>query len=172
MEKLIETYKKKRAFVGASEEEMKTLLELEKDSLPEELILFFKEAMAEKEVKMGDFVLYPIERVKEENLNYVPGANIYPLGLFTFASTLGGDAICVDITKPEGHVYQCSHSLLSDSEIAFYKQKMVSLELNYENVIKCSVELAGSFKEFMEWVKTGRRRCYNVTSYVLDNYKE
>ena len=61
---------------------MKTLLELEKDSLPEELILFFKEAMAEKEVKMGDFVLYPIERVKEENLNYVPGANIYPLDFY------------------------------------------------------------------------------------------
>lgn len=50
------------------------------------------------------------------------------------------DAICVDTTKLDGRIYQCSHSLLSEDGISFYKGKMIHLDFNYDNVIKYSVE--------------------------------
>lgn len=172
MEALIKFYKKKKVFKGASEEDLKVLNDLGQGRLPEDIITFFSQAMPSKNVDMGGFVLYPVSRIHEENINYVPGAFIYPMGFFTFASSLDGDAVCVDITKENGCVYQCSHSLLSEDGISFYKKQMVHLELNYENIIKCSVKLADDFKHFINKIRTGKMDSYDVTHYVIKNYSE
>lgn len=173
MDALIKFYKKKKVFKGASEDDMKVLNDLGKGRLPDDIITFFSQAMPSKNVDMGGFVLYPISRIHEENINYVPGAYIYPIGFFTFASSLDGDAVCIDMTKENGGVYQCSHSLLSEDKISFYKiNHMVELELNYENVIKCSVKLADNFKHFINRIRSGKMDSYDVTHYVIKNYSE
>lgn len=172
MDALIKFYKKKTAFKGASEEDLKILNDLGQGRLPEDIIKFYSQAMPAKNVTLGGFVLYPVSRIHEENINYIPGADIYPMGFFTFASTLDGDAICVDMLNENGCIYQCSHSLLSESGISFYKNHLVELELNYDNIIKCSVKLADNFKSFMNKIRTGKMDSYDVTHYVIKNYSE
>jgi len=165
--------KRKAGFAPAKEEEIQQLVELGKGKLPNEFLEIYKNKMPEREIEIKDIVIYPMSRIKEENFNYIPGANIYPLGFLTFASTLDGDAICIDLNDKNGAVYQCSHSLLADGEkISFYTDKMVSLEFSYENIIRCSVKLANSYMEFAKELRRGKIIAFNVVRFVIDNYEE
>lgn len=164
--------KRKDGFAPAKEEEIQQLVEMGKGKLPNEFLEGYKNMMPEHEIEIKDIVIYPMSRMKEENFDAIPGINIYPLGFFTFASTLDGDAICIDLNDKNGAVYQCSHSLLSNGEkISFYTNKMVSLDLSYENVIRCSVKLANSYMEFAKELRKGRIIAFNVVRFVIDNYE-
>ena len=165
---------KKGTFAPATEDEMKQLQELCDDKMPEDMCKFFSECMPQEEVKLGGYMLYPLSRILEENTNYVPGCIIKPLGFVTFASTLDGDAVALDITKPDGHVYQCSHSLISEDGLSFYAKKtMVHYDLNYENIIKCSIKIAkNGFCGFITLAKYGYVGNDSVTDYVIRHYKK
>lgn len=161
-------------FEKGDEKEIQQLVELGKRKLPKEFITIYQEAMPINEVEIyNDIVIYPFERIEEENADAVPGINIYQYGLLTFASTLDGDAICIDLNDKNGVIYQCSHSLLADEEeISFYKEKMICKEFTYENIIKFSMKLADNFMEFIEKIMSENLEIYDVIENVIDNYKE
>lgn len=175
METFIKFLKRKRkfknSFAEATEAEMEQLTEIGKGKLPAELLEVYQTIMPNKNIEISDFVMYSVQRIKEENFDAVPGANIYPYGLFVFMSTLDGDAICIDLNDENGAIYQCSHSLLSNEErISFYKRNMVSLDFTYENIIRCSVKLADSYRDFTEKLMNKKVYAYNVVRTVIDNY--
>ena len=154
----------------ASEESVDRLSELFGGKMPELLLNMYKEHVLNDEIECGEIVLYGIDRIVEENNDYVPGANVHPLGLYTFASELDGDAICFDINAPAFPVYQCSHSLLEDEEEIYFSKddEMKSLPFTYENVTRISHRLADSFEEFVEKLID-----YDIELYgVLDMIRE
>ena len=137
-------------------EELQKLKEISSGKLPGLFMEVYTTAMPEEDAEFEDFVFYGIERMYEENTDYIPGANILPFGLFTFASTFTGDAVCMDLNDPQFPVYLCSHEFLCDEEeICCYEEKMEHLPFTYENVLKVSHKLADSFAEFVKLLAAG-----------------
>lgn len=161
-------------FEKADEKEIQHLEELGKRKLPKEFIRVYQEAMPIDEIEIyDDIVLYPFDRIEEENIGAVPGVNIYSYGLLIFASTLDGDGICIDLNDKNGAIYQCSHSLLEDEEeISFYKGKMICKEFSYENIIKFSIKLADNYREFVEKIMDESLEIYDVIENIVANYEE
>lgn len=140
------------SFIKPSDEELLKFREISCGKLPDMLTEVYTNAMPADEIEFSDFVFYGIDRMYEENINYIPGTNIFPFGFFTFASAFDGDAICIDLNNSNFPVYQCSHELLADeSEITYYKEKIMHrLDFNYHNIIKVSYRLADSLTEFID----------------------
>ena len=157
-------------FVKTSDEDIARLKELFSDKIPEILLETYAEHVPADDVEFGDFVFYGIDRIIEENSDYVPGANIHPFGLFTFASTFDGDSICFDSNNSAYPVYQCSHELLGDEdEISIYKEgKFHDMPFTYENVIKVSACLADSFEDFATDLLNDDAGTYSVTEMLED----
>lgn len=164
----------KDKFSPATDNELKQLSELCDGKMPEIMRKFFAECMPQDEVEIGNFVFYPLSRILQENSDRVPGCIIKPFGFVTIASTLDGDAFAVDITSPEAHAYQCSHSLLSENGMSFYAKKtMVHLDLNYDNIINCSIKIAkNGFCGFITLAKYGYLGRDSVIDYVIKHYKK
>ena len=161
-------------FAPATEDELKQLSDLCGGKMPEVMHKFFSECMPQHEVQINNLVFYPLSRILAENSERLPGCIIKPFGFVTIASTLDGDAFAVDITNPECHVYQCSHSLLSEDGISFYAKKtMVHYELNYESISKCSLKIAkNGFCGFITLAKYGYVGNDSVIDYVIKHYKK
>ncbi|MCH5138321.1 leucine-rich repeat domain-containing protein [Clostridiaceae bacterium UIB06] len=174
IKELMDSYEKENFYVP-SKEEISKLKELSSNKLPEEFLNGLSICAPSKVIERDSgFVLYPIERILEENQAAVPGINIFTHGFFTFAGTLDGDALCIDLKSKNKVVYLCSHSLLSDEkEISFYKDTigMVTLPLNYENIKKCSIKLAISFEQFIEKIKNYELEPVNIIETVIKKYK-
>ena len=144
------------SFRKPTDEELQKLKEISSGKLPGLFMEVYTTAMPEEDAEFEDFVFYGIERMYEENTDYIPGANILPFGLFTFASTFIGDAVCMDLNDPQFSVYLCSHEFLCDEEeICCYEEKMEHLPFTYENVLKVSHKLADSFAEFVKLLAAG-----------------
>lgn len=155
------------SFEKATEKDREKLQELSSGKLPETFREVYWETYPADDVEYGDLVFYGAERMCEENTDYIPGADLLPLGLFTFASTFDGDSICFDLNDPDHPVYQCSHELLSgEDDITYYKGEMHKLPFNYENVIKVAPKLAESFDEFVRKLLSGEAETYSVTEMI------
>ncbi len=61
---------------------------------PEDAVLFFEKHDPAEYVEIKKVRLLPIEEIVAENRNFVPGADIQPLGYVVFATTVYGDAFC------------------------------------------------------------------------------
>ena len=157
-------------FEKTSDTDIERLKKVFSGKMPDMLLEVFAEHAPAEDIDFGDFVFYGIERIIDENTDYIPGANISPFGLFTFASTFEGDAIVFDSNVPDYPVYQCSHSLLEDEEEIFFSKrgKMQSLSFSYENIIKVSARLAVSFDEFVTNLLNGNAGTYTVTDMLED----
>lgn len=155
---------------NASEESINRLSELFDGKMPELLLDMYKEHVLTDEIGCGEIVLYGIDRIVDENNDYIPGANVHPLGLYTFASELDGDAICFDINDLAFPVYQCSHSLLEDEEEIYFSKdgEMKSLPFTYENVTRISHRLADSFEEFVEKLINDDLELYGVLDMIRE----
>ena len=71
------------------------------------------------------------------------------------------------MNEPHAPVYQCSHSLFDDETgISYYKEKLISLEFNYENIIRLSPKLADSFLEFIRKLSNKDIITYSVTDII------
>lgn len=145
------------SFISPNKDEIEKLLDLSSHKLPDMFIEVYSKKVPDDEAEFEDFVFYGIDRIVDENTDYIPGANLLPYGLFTFASTFDGDSICFDLNNPDFPVYQCSHSMLCDeSEIYYYhKGEMQTLDYNFENILKVSHKLADSFDEFVNKLLSG-----------------
>lgn len=174
LESGIKELNEKGKFAPATEEELNQLSDLCDGIIPEVLHKFFSECMPQEEVEIRNLVFYPLSRILAENSDYVPGCIIKPFGFVTIASTLDGDAFAVDITSPECHVYQCSHSLISEDGISFYAKKaMVHYDLNHENIAKSSLKIAKTgFSGFITLAKYGYVGNDSVVDYVIKHYKK
>ncbi|MCM1506437.1 MAG: hypothetical protein NC177_04790 [Ruminococcus flavefaciens] len=137
------------SFIKPNDDELLKFKEISSDRLPDIITEVYTTAMPDGEFEFSDFVFYGINRLYDENINYVAGANIFPFGFFTFASTFDGDSICIDLNDDNLPVYQCSHELLGDETEIYDYDKDKSLDFNYDNIIKVSDKLAGSFTEFI-----------------------
>ena len=153
---------------NGSEKDIEKLKDIFSGNIPKELLETFIEHVPADDVEVGDCVFYGIDRIIEENKDYVPGANIYPFGLFTFASTFDGDSICYDSNNSDYPVYQCSHELLGDeSEISIYKNgKFQDLPFTYDNIIKVSACLSDSFEEFVNDLINDDVETFSVTDML------
>ncbi|MCH5185179.1 MAG: SMI1/KNR4 family protein [Oscillospiraceae bacterium] len=151
---------------AAADDEIRKIKGLS-EKLPDVFVEIYSQAVPENKLEYEDFVFYDIDRIYAENTDMVPGVNILPFGLFTFASTFDGDAICVDLNIPDLPVYQCSHSLLSDeTEINYYKKDMITLAFNYENILKVSPKLADSLSDFVNKLINNDTETYSVTDII------
>lgn len=137
------------SFIKPNDEELIKFREIS-DGLPDILTEVYTNTMPDGEYEFSDFIFYGINRLYDENINYVAGANIFPFGFFTFASTFDGDSICIDLNDDNLPVYQCSHEILADETEIYDYDEDKSLEFNYNNIIKVSEKLADSLTEFIE----------------------
>lgn len=156
------------SFRAAMDDEIAKLKELSDNRLPDDFIEIYSKSVLENKVEYGDIVFYGIGRMYDENTAYVPGTNIFSLGLFTFASTFDGDSICIDLNDTKLPVYQCSHELLCDeTKISYYKKgEMRTLEFSYENVIKASPKLADSISDFIRKLIDNSVETYGVIDMI------
>lgn len=156
------------SFDTPDESGVKEIMTLSSGKLPKIFIECISKYVLADEVEYEDFVFYGIDRMVEENTDCVPGANLLPLGLFTFASTFDGDGICFDCNDSRFPVYQCSHSLVDgEDDISYYKNgKMYELPFNYENVIAVSPKLAISFDEFVSKLQSGEVETFSVSEMI------
>lgn len=154
-------------FTIPSDSDIDKMKTLAANKLPETFLDVYTKSVPKGEVEYKDFVFYGISRVIEENTQYIPGVNLLPFGLFTFASTFDGDSICFDTNSPSFPVFQCSHSLLSgEDDICWYKEKLCTLPFNYENVLKIAPRLADSFDEFVLKLLSGKAKTFSVTDMI------
>ena len=150
------------------ESDIQKIRELSSDRLPDVFIEAYSEAVPTDDTEFEDFVFYGTNRIIEENTDYVPGANLLPLGFFTFASTFDGDCICFDMNDSRFPVYQCSHELHNGEDDITYRKnsKWVELNFDYENVKTTAPVLAESFEEFIELLRSGEAVTYSVTDMI------
>lgn len=154
-------------FTHPSNTDIEKIKILASNRLPSTFLDVYTKSVPKDDVAYKDFVFYGINRVIEENTAYIPGANILPLGLFTFASTLDGDSICFDTNSPSFPVFQCFHSLLSGEEdILWYKGGRHVLPFNYENVLKIAPKLAETFDDFVLKLLSGKAETFSVSDII------
>ena len=112
--------------------------------------------------------LLNIDRIIEENTELVPGAILSKIGIFVFAVTIGGDAVCIDTNDMKDGdpvVLIIDHSLFyfdtddyeEEIEIANLPSYIdeddftdEDFEFNYENVRKFVYKIEDSFVEFIK----------------------
>ena len=153
---------------NSTENNRAKILELSSNRLPAMLLEAYTVSAPKEDTEFEDLVFYGLDRMIDENTNYVPGANLLPLGLFTFASTFDGDSICIDMNDTAFPVYQCSHSLHSGEDDIYYSKnsKMHELPFGYENVIKTAPRLADSFEGFVSLLGSGELQTYSVSDMI------
>lgn len=151
-----------------NESELQKIKELSSNRLPAVFLEAYSTAVPSDDIEFEDFVFYGLERMIEENTDYIPGANLLPLGFFTFASTFDGDCICFDMNDSNYPVYQCSHSLHSgEDDISYSKNsKFVEMIFNYENVKATVPMLAKDFEEFISLLQSGSATTFSVTDMI------
>ena len=142
-------------FRAANAQENARLDELVRQGIPAEWVQLLQDAVTDDEHCCSGLVLYGLPRICDENLDYIPGANILPLGLFTFASWSDGDAVCIDLH--DGSVWSCPHELLGDeTAITLYEDDaFTELPFDAENVRRVSHCMAKSITEFVQDLREG-----------------
>lgn len=138
-------------FQTPDSENVEKLLTLSQGRLPEMFADVYTKQEPLGEAASEDFVFYGLGRMADENTEYVPGANLLPLGLFTFASTDDGDSICFDMNDPAFPVYHVSHETMNGEDDIYYEEdgKWKSVPFNYENVVRYAQKLSDSFAGFV-----------------------
>ncbi len=173
LEKYLQFIKAKypHSFREATDEEIAQLKKLTKYELPEDFIAMFRGAMPTETVEVSSITFYPLERIIAENTQYVPGANVSPYGLFAFASTADGDPVCIDLVHEDHTIFHCPHDLLSDGkEISFYKDEMITLPFNYDNITEFSGCVGEDLDEFLEMLMTDTIDLYTTTQIINLNH--
>ena len=133
-------------------EDFEKLKKLYNGKIPDTLSDYLKKHMPADDVRLHAgkaFVYYGIEEMIEENTDAVPGCNLHPMGLYTFASLENGDSICFDSNDPSFPVYLCSHSMLEDGKEILADYGKTKLPFEYENILQVSKCLGSSFDEFV-----------------------
>jgi hypothetical protein len=84
--------------------------------------------------------IWTVENAIAENRDYVPGAELFPLGFVVFSSNRYGDAYCVDTVNP-GHN--------GEYPIALFPHDVIEEGSTLENVAKYRLVVAVDFEDFL-----------------------
>lgn len=90
--------------------------------------------------------IWSVQRAIEENKDYVPGAELFPLGYVVFASNKSGDAYCID-TVHIGSSGECS--------IVLFPHDVIEEGASLEDVEQYRLPVAASLEDFL-WSFTRR----------------
>jgi hypothetical protein len=130
--------------------------------VPEEVVEFYRH-FEPKEVPIvsGGIRLWDLKRIFEESAGYVPGCYVLLYGLLAFASTIGGNVLCMDL----GRLNHSQPRLVYVEHDAFYRDRKTGevewvtapdewLEQNGEAVLSREVidilpEVAPTFETFL-----------------------
>ena len=113
---------------------------LRKLGAPEDVLSFYARHEPAQFAEISDVRLLPIKDVVVENTDAEPGASIHPHGFVTFATSINGDAYCVDLTEP-GKVP--APVVLMSHEVGFFDMSKQQV-LGYRKIV------ATSFHDFLE----------------------
>lgn len=157
----------KPLFVPTSKEQFDTLKDLIGDKA-KTFIDFYKISQPNQiSISKSNSTLLDIDSIIEENTELSPGVPLSKIGIFVFAVTTGGNAICIDTNDTKDGdpvVLIIDHSFIYfdsyDSEEGIEIANLPSyfdednyddedFEFNYENVRKFVYKIEDSFIEFI-----------------------
>lgn len=188
-EKIVANFKKlfgetkEPMFAPATEEEMKKLRQLVGDDVPK-FLEFYEKYQPQYGLPTMDCYLNlcDIDSILTENLDGEPGEHLAKYGVFAFATTVGGDLVCIDTNNcKEGD----PAVLIASHTFCFYNDDMRRVELydvpesvsdeyedadyiplNYANIKKCLPRIEKSFIKFMD--KLSRNQYEDIEEEYLD----
>ena len=158
-------FEKEDLFVQATPEQKRQLENLLGDKVGK-IIDFYSEYQPSDIPMTESYVqLLGIDKIILENTNGTPGKYLAEYGVFVFALTAGGHALCIDTNDAAGGdagVY------IADADFVFYNETQDCLEigaipedvseqladdeillLNYPNIARCLIKVEDSFMDFM-----------------------
>jgi hypothetical protein len=127
---------------GASAKELERARAI---ALPDELIEMYRQLNPADHVELKQRI-WSIENAVVENTEAVPGCALSPHGYIVFASTMYGDAYCVDtnITTSAGH-----------HPIALFCHEIIGEDDEIEKISSLRVEVASSLEDFLTQFTNG-----------------
>ncbi|EKQ56084.1 MULTISPECIES: SMI1/KNR4 family protein [unclassified Clostridium] len=158
-------------------EEDGELLALKNYKVPKNIISFYENfEPRELGILNGDVCLLDLNGIKEENCDLSPGAYLIQYGLITFATTVGGNVICMDlntIKNGEPRVVYADKSwfLFNEEErkleFSFYPFEIEEEdELLTQHIIKKYIpEISSTFTEFLKML-------YSEEEWDAEDYYE
>jgi hypothetical protein len=138
------------------------LADLHHYRIPECIINFYREFEPGNIPCLSDGVgLLNLEGIKMENSSFAPGAYLIRFGLITFATTTGGNAICMDLnelTEGEPRIVYADHTwFMFDEDVRqlkynFYPHKVQEPKgyVNLGMIKKYLPEISKTFSEFLD----------------------
>lgn len=129
--------------------------------IPKSVIYFYENYSPFDTIDLGaDINLLSTSKMEEENCELVPGAYLIKYGFLTFATTTGGNAICMDLNKiknDEPRIVISDHSIFNDKEISIYENGVINTEnLSYDSINRYSVEVSDSFISLLNMAIEGK----------------
>lgn len=127
---------------GASAKELKRA---EKFSFPNELVEMYRQLNPVDSIELRQRI-WSIDNAVIENTQAVPGCALSPHGFIVFASTLDGDAYCVDTNAltSAGH-----------HPVTLFSHEMVGEDDGMEKISALRVEVADSLEDFLAQFMSG-----------------
>lgn len=133
--------------------------------MPESIIDFYKNYEPKEISYLGDGVrLADLEGIKEENSELSPGAYLIKYGLLTFATTIGGNAICMDlnhINNGEPRIVYADHTWFNFNrderkvKFSFYHKDIPRDNIWFTTELNSYLpEIAKTFNQFMDRLST------------------
>jgi len=107
---------------------------------PEELVDFYRQCHPQECIELKQRI-WSIENALIENADAVPGCALSPHGFIVFASTLCGDAYCVDTNATDDRGHQ---------PVVLFSHEVVEEDSPLSEIQPLRVEVASSLAEFLK----------------------
>lgn len=148
-------------------------------TVPEVIINFYRNFEPKRlPILNGGINLLGLNAIKEENSSAAPGMYLIKYGVITFATTIGGNAICLDLNETSGgepRVIICDYTFCSHNEdlsgveivnvpdaVSQRYDADEPIMLSYELIKECLPEVCKTFSGFLR----------NIAKKVYNNIEE
>ena len=153
LEVLTNTYK--TFCISSSIYDEEDLIMLKNYNFPKKIIDFYREYSPSRNLIIhGGINLFSLNNMKKENSDLAPSAYLIKYGVFAFANTFGGNAICMDlnmISEGEPRIIIADHSVFCDKELYIFRNgQMENLELSYDVIKEIAPQICSKFTNFLE----------------------
>ena len=127
----------------ASEEDLKSA---QAAGFPDELLDFYRQCEPKRSCIELKQRIWSIQNAIIENTNAVPGCALSPHGFIVFASTMCGDAYCIDtnVATSEGH-----------HPVVLFSHEMIGEDASLSDIEPLRLEVASSLEDFLEKFTNG-----------------
>lgn len=127
---------------GASAKELKRA---EKLAFPNELVDLYRRLNPADYIELRQRI-WSIDNAVIENTQAVPGCALWPHGFIVFASTLDGDAYCVDTNA----ITSAGHH-----PVTLFSHEMIGEDESVEKISALRVQVADSLEDFLAQFVSG-----------------